>query len=263
MTCQDYEAELVDLARGRDFGRVSDLPVRTHLAGCASCAARFASEEQLSRMLVETERRAPVLAEPQATAMEQRLRQAFEASRRESTVTTAPASWDWRWLAAAAAVVLAVGGAGWFGFSGREARTSGPATAPAPRTSDVARQSVPAALPTLPTPTADVASAPAAAPPRSIAQPAAVVAAAAQPRSAGLGAAEEVSFVVLPDAVGLPPLESGRIVRVEVPVSSLQAFGFAVVPDIGRPLVDADVLVGQDGQPRGIRIINATLRSRR
>jgi hypothetical protein len=63
-------------------------------------------------------------------------------------------------------------------------------------------------------------------------------------------------FVSLPTAVGLPGLESGRIVRVELATSLLPAYGIDVVPDSEWGVVEADVLVGQDGQPGAIRFVN-------
>jgi predicted anti-sigma-YlaC factor YlaD len=62
-------------------------------------------------------------------------------------------------------------------------------------------------------------------------------------------------FVTLPVAVGLPRLESGYIVRVELPVAALPALGVDVLPASTRNAVQADVLVGQDGQPRAIRLV--------
>ena len=62
-------------------------------------------------------------------------------------------------------------------------------------------------------------------------------------------------FVVLPVAAGLPPLESGVIVRVQVPVSALPKYGVEVVSDTSKGEIQADLLVGQDGQPRAIRFV--------
>lgn len=63
-------------------------------------------------------------------------------------------------------------------------------------------------------------------------------------------------FVFLPVAAGLPPLESGLIVRVEVPVSALPKYGVEVISDSSKSRIQADLLVGQDGQPRAIRIVS-------
>jgi hypothetical protein len=65
-------------------------------------------------------------------------------------------------------------------------------------------------------------------------------------------------FVALPGAVGLPTFESGRIVRVDLPVSSLPAYGMELVPDAAHTEVQADVLVGQDGQARAIRLVTTS-----
>jgi hypothetical protein len=72
-------------------------------------------------------------------------------------------------------------------------------------------------------------------------------------------------FVPLPGAAGLPPFESGTIERVELTLASLPAYGVAIAPDaVGNP-VAADILVGQDGQARAIRLVNMSTepRSRR
>jgi hypothetical protein len=64
-------------------------------------------------------------------------------------------------------------------------------------------------------------------------------------------------FVPLPAAMGLPALESGQIVRIDVPVASLPAYGVEIVPSAGQGSVQADFLVGQDGYPRAIRLVQA------
>ena len=70
-------------------------------------------------------------------------------------------------------------------------------------------------------------------------------------------------FVTLPTAIGLPAFESGRIVRVEVPTAMLPAYGLEVAPDSAAGMVEADVLVGQDGQPRAIRFVTLDSEPRR
>ena len=69
----------------------------------------------------------------------------------------------------------------------------------------------------------------------------------------GRGAFDD--FMLLPVASGLPALESGVIVRIELPVSALPAYGVEVISDIPKNRVEADLLVGQDGQARAIRFI--------
>jgi hypothetical protein len=61
-------------------------------------------------------------------------------------------------------------------------------------------------------------------------------------------------FVPLPGAFALPDFESGQIVRLEVPMMALPAYGIDLVPDATPSAVAADVLIGQDGVPRAIRL---------
>jgi hypothetical protein len=68
---------------------------------------------------------------------------------------------------------------------------------------------------------------------------------------------------VLPAADRLPRFESGVIVRVELDVTSLPAFGLPIMPDSTQRPVTADVLVGQDGQPRAIRLVGMQSQRRR
>jgi hypothetical protein len=85
------------------------------------------------------------------------------------------------------------------------------------------------------------------------AAPVARPAAPARPQSPRFISAE--GFVPLPAAVGLPDFESGEIVRMELPVTSLPAYGLEIAPDARQSPVEADVLVGQDGQARAIRLV--------
>jgi hypothetical protein len=68
-------------------------------------------------------------------------------------------------------------------------------------------------------------------------------------------------FVDLPWTAGLPAFESGEIVRMDVPVASLPAYGIDISSGAGRGPVEADVLIGQDGFARAIRLVTTTSRS--
>ena len=62
-------------------------------------------------------------------------------------------------------------------------------------------------------------------------------------------------FVIVPGAAALPPMESGELVRMDVEVSLLATLG--VAPPANRAArVRADVIVGQDGLPRAVRLVN-------
>jgi hypothetical protein len=64
-----------------------------------------------------------------------------------------------------------------------------------------------------------------------------------------------LEFTMLPGAAALPAFESGHIVRMELPVSALPSYGVEIVPDAAGTEVTADLLVGQDGLARGIRLV--------
>jgi hypothetical protein len=64
-------------------------------------------------------------------------------------------------------------------------------------------------------------------------------------------------FNTLPGAAGLPEFESGTIVRVGLPMASLPAYGVDISRAGGDGAVEADVLVGQDGQARAIRLVTS------
>lgn len=62
-------------------------------------------------------------------------------------------------------------------------------------------------------------------------------------------------FVPWPGAIALPPLESGQLVRVELPVSVLPTLGLRP-PSSRKAAVRADLLVGQDGLTRAVRLVD-------
>jgi len=74
-------------------------------------------------------------------------------------------------------------------------------------------------------------------------------------RSSHRHGAEVAVFYRLPDIDQLAPLESARIVRVELPVSSLRLMGFQVSEDPASSAIQADVLLGQDGLARAVRFV--------
>ena len=81
----------------------------------------------------------------------------------------------------------------------------------------------------------------------------------ASPRTRG-GEATPVEFMRIPSAIGLPELESGTVLRMELPLAALPEYGLDIAPDAMRTSVEADVLVGQDGQPRAIRLVGISER---
>ncbi len=87
--------------------------------------------------------------------------------------------------------------------------------------------------------------------PKTAPVPPVVVAAAIAP------SAEEdadASFYPLPEAEALPAVENAMVVRVQLPVSSLQLMGVPVGEERADASVQADLLLGQDGLARGVRL---------
>jgi hypothetical protein len=266
MSCREYEAEIVDLARGSGVSVEAESRLRAHLAVCAGCAARFTREQRLTSALGEVADSAPQPAS--SDAIEAQLLRAFASQHatgsREaaSPRTPAGAMVAWGWLAVAAVLVLAVvvwrGTASW-----RLPDAAGPARAAVATEPAETVAAAPAAA--APAPQRDEETIPA--PGRNASRPAAPV--RARPEQGLVQPAEPAAddgvlrFVSLPTAIGLPELESGRIVRVELATAMLPAYGFDVVPGSESGVVEADVLVGQDDQPRAIRFVDLKTDSRR
>jgi hypothetical protein len=272
MSCHDYEADIVDLARGVETDGPRGAAARAHMESCPCCAARFEQERQLTAGLRALAERACDV-EPDDEG-ERRVLEMFAA--RQETLPDAGRAGigqgSFAWLAAAAALALTVGAA-WGVVRWRSAGLQVPVATVA---GGVAQPVVDSAsrgdAPTGPrTPAARSATPPttsAAASEASAVRATAASGSASPAAPRGAAPQREVTdsvdqFVALPATENLPGLESGLIVRVELPVSSLPAYGLPIVPDVRQAPVEADVLVGQDGQPRAIRLVSMQTVSRR
>jgi hypothetical protein len=93
--------------------------------------------------------------------------------------------------------------------------------------------------------------------PKSAAQPSAAEMFVSGHVAAGSVPGEEeadASFYPLPQAEDLPALEDAMVVRVQLPVSSLRLMGFPVDEERADE-VQAELLLGQDGLARGVRLV--------
>jgi len=63
-------------------------------------------------------------------------------------------------------------------------------------------------------------------------------------------------FVMVPGAATLPAMESGSLVRMNVPVSMLPSLGLTPPQANRSASVQADLIVAQDGLPRAVRLVN-------
>jgi hypothetical protein len=61
-------------------------------------------------------------------------------------------------------------------------------------------------------------------------------------------------FYPLPEAEALPAVENAMVVRVQLPVSSLQLMGVPVSEERADASVQAELLLGQDGLARAVRL---------
>jgi len=78
----------------------------------------------------------------------------------------------------------------------------------------------------------------------------------AENEAARAAAAESVTdFMPLTVGAPAPPLESGQLVRVELPRSALASLGLPVNVERAHEPLKADVLLGGDGQARAIRFV--------
>ncbi len=64
----------------------------------------------------------------------------------------------------------------------------------------------------------------------------------------------DANFYPLPQAEALPDVESAMVVRVQLPISSLRSMGFPVDEE-RTDEVQAELLLGQDGLARGVRLV--------
>lgn len=86
-------------------------------------------------------------------------------------------------------------------------------------------------------------------------KPAPVLAAATAHSVAPAPDDSDASFYPLPEAEALPAVENAMVVRVQLPVSSLQLMGVPVGEERADASVQADLLLGQDGLARAVRLV--------
>jgi hypothetical protein len=82
-------------------------------------------------------------------------------------------------------------------------------------------------------------------------------AATAVAMAAGSDVEEEAdaSFYPLPQAEALPAMENAMVVRVQLAASSLRMMGFPMDEERADAAVQAELLLGQDGLARGVRLV--------
>lgn len=218
MSCHTIEPHIVDLARGVTSDQ--DAQLARHVLGCPSCAGRLEQERAMSAAL---RRLADDLEEPAADPQRELALLALfdQAVSRPRPQAHAPA---WAWIAAA---VLAFAAVLTWNLAVAPSAPVGapPAAVVAPETQQA--QALDSAAPI--TATEPPISSP------------------VQPRgvqNADLRldeSADSTEFIAWPGAAAWPPFESGKLIRIDIPT------------DAG--VLQADVLVDQDGVARAIRVV--------
>jgi hypothetical protein len=246
MTCHELREALVDHARGVLTGAGSRAAIESHLEYCHGCATEHARQRALTEGLRAVAKAAASESAP--AVLEGRLIVAFAAQHAERQPAVASGKRRGSpWLAAAASIAIVVG----LSYvvvnrarpEGSEVRLKPDATNEVRPEATEVRLKPDATEARLKPDVTNTKSN------RGTRRPSTTT-----PR-AGLRIEE---FVALPGAIGLPTFESGRIVRVDIPVSSLPAYGVELVPDAVGSEVQADVIVGQDGQARAIRFVTTS-----
>ena len=71
-------------------------------------------------------------------------------------------------------------------------------------------------------------------------------------------AEDNSGFVPIPYTVPLSPEEPATVWRMEIPVNRLRAIGYRVQVSDPGAVIEADVLVSQDGRARAIRPLSVS-----
>ncbi|MGH9731486.1 MAG: hypothetical protein ACRD4A_07275 [Candidatus Acidiferrales bacterium] len=224
MTCAEFDTIVHDVARPNALDKPSAVMAKFHAQTCERCAARFAQAQVLANALETVAQDSAALGAP--AHLEPALVSAFREHRRslerkQHRQRRTRLRWlEWSALAAAAAVLLAIGA---WNFS--RPRVNGTDKNP-----NVVVQS----------PVNFSAS--------DEAQQAALVETATADDSSS-------DFIPLPYGESLSADDSGLVVRVSMTRSALGSLGYPVDEVHAGDVVQADLLVGEDGLPRAVRLV--------
>jgi hypothetical protein len=244
MNCHEYQDAILDFVR-HELDEEGVRSLRSHLERCAGCAYRVREQQVLAERLNALA--AATMGEMPPSVLETRLLERFVAEHSVGPVTNTdarPVVVASKWLKIAAALALATAALVWWSLLGVSRSGLPPEvaiSAPQPAAPSPAPQRVETVTTSAPEPALKA--------PSRARRPARVV--------------HPDGFVPLPASDGLPAFESGQIVRMEIPLTSLPNYGVQISPEAVDKPVQADLLVGQDGQPRAIRLVTRELQDSR
>ena len=276
MNCRNFETVISELARGQMLEARAREDALAHAEVCKHCATRFADEQSLTAGLREVSASATLIETPARVeaALLAAFRQGATKSKDVNAFTRAKTPRWSPWSLAAAATILVVAAFGVLQLLSNNTRdaarqqaiTTKPMPLSSPTVDEVAGQ------PNLDTPPAPAVENPeqrliySSQFPRAMDRRRGLIHDARvneRPvRSANnlenaASANDEIATDFLPLTYGsnLSQLDDGQVVRVELPRSVLQSFGFPINAERAGERVKADVLLGHDGVARAIRFI--------
>ncbi|MGH9327360.1 MAG: anti-sigma factor family protein [Terriglobia bacterium] len=220
MTCETFDNIVDDLARGGFCDE--EAAGLEHVKTCPACARRLAEAQTLTLALQQVSGTwEPKEAPPE---LEKSLRIRFRQRRNLTRWQRRKRQWAMGTIAAG--ILLVIGLSIWFARPSAARRYSSPAMeGPHEPAKPSPSRAVPPLAPSAP-----------------------VEAENRQPAGTS-------DFLPLPDAEGAPPATEEQVVRITLPASALQEIGFPVSGQPTSRYVTADILIGEDGIARAIRIV--------
>jgi hypothetical protein len=260
MSCRSFEDLVTGLSREgtRDLDAEARASALAHASDCERCTSRLRDERRLSRALdalalANADLEAPPYVEAALLGAFRAHATAASRTRRDAR----RASWTWG-LAAAVVIGLAAGVAGWWPRS-TEGERAATATVPTslPEKANLPADGSKAAA--LPPPEETPAFVP---PPR--ARPSRV--ARAKPvasavrrgdgwKGSGRAGSDRPQYVPWLWADPTTEFDRGHVVRVGLPRAALASWGWPLEGDVADEAVEAELLLGEDGVARAIRVV--------
>jgi hypothetical protein len=236
MNCEEFQDVVISIARRESMDAALSAQAHGHARACLRCAALLADARALGEELAllaadDQEKQAPLHVE---SALQNEFRKGTRAALRMRAIA--------RWSAGAAAAVclLLLGGAASRWLIHRDAPRPGSAVVrPAEQGPRVVEPN-PGAGSTLASEQADAA-----------------MLAAQQNVWGSAVRAQELTTEFFPFSNNLDtePFDDATLVRVKLPRAAMASYGFWVSEEHAAEWVNADVVLGEDGQPRAIRFV--------
>jgi hypothetical protein len=215
MTCSEWSKELVECARRHGVHAEPDRALRAHLALCARCSERWDAERQLTTQFRAMRVHAAAVRSLDSFAGEKRRESLMrDFARQRHPAVTSRSVQSWVWTLAAAAALLA---AVFLGHEAGKQPTRG-TVSPGARTHEVRTEQT-----------------------------------VIYEASGDASALSSDDFIAVPFTPPLAPGEMVRVVHADFYPEALASMGVEVDPSWAGNL-PADVVVGEDGLPRAVRI---------